>query len=122
MSHQLPLAGVVEAVIDGVQQGSRDFNLPAKLIGIMSRTFGQARCQQELDALLTHRDQIVALDLAGDELGFPGNCLLIISNKLAMQAGTSASMQVKPQVQTVFGMQFNLWGHPYRAWRESCGR
>ena len=52
MSHQLPLAGVVEAVIDGVQQGSRDFDLPAKLIGIMSRTFGQARCQQELDALL----------------------------------------------------------------------
>ena len=67
MSHQLPLAGVVEAVIDGVQQGSRDFDLPAKLIGIMSRTFGQARCQQELDALLTHRDQITALDLAGDE-------------------------------------------------------
>jgi adenosine deaminase len=86
MSHQLPLAGVVEAVIDGVQQGSRDFDLPAKLIGIMSRTFGQVRCQQELDALLTHRDQITALDLAGDERGFPGE-LFIDHFKQARDAG-----------------------------------
>ena len=91
MSHQLPLAGVVEAVIDGVQQGSRDFNLPAKLIGIMSRTFGQARCQQELDALLTHRDQIVALDLAGDELGFPGE-LFVDHFKQARDAGWHISV------------------------------
>lgn len=91
MSHQLPLAGVVEAVIDGVQQGSRDFDLPAKLIGIMSRTFGQARCQQELDALLTHRDQITALDLAGDELGFPGE-LFIGHFKQARDAGWHISI------------------------------
>ena len=91
MTHQLPLAGVVEAVIDGVQQGSRDFDLPAKLIGIMSRTFGQARCQQELDALLTHRDQITALDLAGDELGFPGE-LFIDHFKQARDAGWHISI------------------------------
>ena len=77
MSHQLPLAGVVEAVIDGVQQGSR--------------TFGQARCQQELDALLTHRDQITALDLAGDELGFPGE-LFIDHFKRARDAGWHISV------------------------------
>ncbi|MHA3082461.1 adenosine deaminase [Acinetobacter sp. ANC 5383] len=91
MSHQLPLAGVVEAVIDGVQQGSRDFDIPAKLIGIMSRTFGQARCQQELDALLTHRDQITALDLAGDELGFPGE-LFVEHFKQARDAGWHISI------------------------------
>lgn len=91
MSHQLPLAGVVEAVIDGVQQGSRDFDLPAKLIGIMSRTFGQVRCQQELDALLTHRDRITALDLAGDELGFPGE-LFIDHFKQARDAGWHISV------------------------------
>ncbi|MEJ2900719.1 adenosine deaminase [Acinetobacter sp. NS-4] len=91
MSHQLPLASVVEAVIDGVQQGSRDFDLPAKLIGIMSRTFGQAHCQQELDALLTHRDQITALDLAGDELGFPGK-LFIDHFKQARDAGWNISI------------------------------
>ena len=72
MNHGLPVAGVVEAVIAGVREGCRDFPVQAKLIGIMSRTFGEAACEQELNALLAHRDAIAALDLAGDELGFPG--------------------------------------------------
>ncbi|GAL07801.1 adenosine deaminase [Photobacterium aphoticum] len=38
----------------------------------MSRTFGTAACQQELDALLSQKDHLVAIDLAGDELGQPG--------------------------------------------------
>jgi adenosine deaminase (EC 3.5.4.4) len=42
----------------------------------MSRTFGEAACLQELEALLAHRDQITAVDLAGDELGFPGSLFL----------------------------------------------
>ena len=48
--YQLPVAGVVEAVIDGVREGCRTFGVQAKLIGIMSRTFGEAACQQELEA------------------------------------------------------------------------
>ncbi|MGL6260627.1 adenosine deaminase [Vibrio sp. WXL210] len=72
MKHQLPIAGVVEAVVDGVQAGVRDFGVQANLIGIMSRTFGTEACQQELDGLLTQRDHLVAIDLAGDELGQPG--------------------------------------------------
>lgn len=73
MKHQLPIAGVVEAVVDGVKAGCRDFGVQANLIGIMSRTFGTKACQQELDALLTQKDNLVAVDLAGDELGQPGN-------------------------------------------------
>ncbi|WP_318504601.1 adenosine deaminase [Photobacterium leiognathi] len=72
MKHNLPVAGVVEAVIDGINAGCRDFGIKANLIGIMSRTFGVDACQQELDALLTHKDKLVAIDLAGDELGQPG--------------------------------------------------
>ena len=72
MKHNLPVAGVVEAVVDGVQAGCRDFGIKANLIGIMSRTFGTEACQQELDALLTQKDHLVAIDLAGDELGQPG--------------------------------------------------
>ncbi len=75
-THNLPVAGVVEAVIAGIREGSRDFNVEARLIGIMSRTFGEAACLQELEALLAHRDGITALDLAGDELGFPGSLFL----------------------------------------------
>ena len=73
MTHQLPVAGVVEAVIAGVHEGCKTFGVQAQLIGIMSRTFGEAACLQELEALLAHRDRITALDLAGDELGFPGS-------------------------------------------------
>ncbi len=72
MTHRLPVDGVVEAVIAGVQEGCRDFQVDARLIGILSRTFGEAACQEELAALLAHREGITALDLAGDELGFPG--------------------------------------------------
>ncbi|MDO6500266.1 adenosine deaminase [Photobacterium sanguinicancri] len=73
MKHNLPVAGVVEAVVDGVKAGCRDFNVQANLIGIMSRTFGIDACQQELDALLTQKENLVAIDLAGDELGQPGD-------------------------------------------------
>ncbi|ELH0896241.1 adenosine deaminase [Vibrio fluvialis] len=73
MKHNLPVAGVVEAVVDGVKTGVRDFGVQANLIGIMSRTFGTDACQQELDAILSQKDHVVAVDLAGDELGQPGD-------------------------------------------------
>ena len=73
MKHNLPIQGVVEAVVAGVAAGSRDFNVKSNLIGIMSRTFGTEACQQELDALLSQKDKLVAVDLAGDELGQPGS-------------------------------------------------
>lgn len=72
MKHNLPVEGVVEAVVDGVKAGIRDFRIKANLIGIMSRTFGSEACQRELNAILSQRDNIVAVDLAGDELGQPG--------------------------------------------------
>jgi adenosine deaminase len=40
------------------------------MIGIMSRTYDTETCHRELDALLEHRDHLVAIDLAGDELKF----------------------------------------------------
>lgn len=76
MTHNLPVAGVVEAVIDGIRAGCQQHNIDVRLTGIMSRTFGEEACLQELEALLAHRDHITALDLAGDELGFPGSQFL----------------------------------------------
>ncbi|MCR6552584.1 adenosine deaminase, partial [Aeromonas sp. CPF2-S1] len=64
MTHKLHPQGVVEAIIDGVAAGSRDFGIKTNLIGIMSRTFGTEQCKQELDACLAHRDRLVAIDLA----------------------------------------------------------
>ena len=73
MNHNLPIEAVVEAVIDGVAAGTKEHDIKINLIGIMSRSFGQEKCRLELEGLLAHKDNIVAIDLAGDELGFPGD-------------------------------------------------
>jgi adenosine deaminase len=69
--HDLDPAAVVDAVADGIKAGERDTGVRAQMIGIMSRTYDTETCHRELDALLTHRDHLVAIDLAGDELSFP---------------------------------------------------
>lgn len=73
MTHNLPIEGVVEAIIEGVNQGREKFTTQVNLIGILSRTFGVEHCQSELNALLAYKDSLVAVDLAGDEYNFPGS-------------------------------------------------
>jgi adenosine deaminase len=84
--HGLDPAGVVEAVVDGVQAGQRDFGVRANLIGILSRTYGPSIAMQELVALLTKKGRLVGLDLAGDEVHFPGE-LFVEHFKRARDAG-----------------------------------
>lgn len=73
MTHQLPIEGVVEAIVEGVNLGRKKYATRINLIGILSRTFGVENCHTELDALLTQKDNLVALDLAGDEYNYPGS-------------------------------------------------
>jgi adenosine deaminase len=70
-AHDLDPAEIVAAVADGVKAGSRDTGVRANLIGIISRTYGPETAWRELESMLPHRDQITALDLAGDEANFP---------------------------------------------------
>jgi adenosine deaminase len=70
-THDLDPTGVVEAVLDGAEAGARDFGIKVKMIGIISRTYGLEAGWRELQALLHHRDRLVALDLAGDEANWP---------------------------------------------------
>ncbi|MFT5757830.1 MAG: adenosine deaminase [Alteromonadaceae bacterium] len=72
MTNNLNTTDVVAAVIDGVSAGVQAFNIKINLIGILSRTFGVDKCQDELNALLVHKDKLVAIDLAGDEYNYPG--------------------------------------------------
>jgi adenosine deaminase len=72
-AHQLDLHGVVEAVLEGIDQGRQSYDISVNLIGIISRTYGPDQCWKELEALLQYKDQIRALDLAGDEVKFPGD-------------------------------------------------
>jgi adenosine deaminase len=64
-------AAVVAAIVAGVDEGRAATGIRVNLIGILSRTFGPEACTTELDALLTQREHIVALDLAGDEERWP---------------------------------------------------
>ena len=70
--HQLDPAGVVESVLEGLQEGREDFDIQVNAIGIISRTYGPDLGWVELEALLAYKDHIQALDLAGDEVNFPG--------------------------------------------------
>jgi adenosine deaminase len=63
--------GVVEAVVEGVKAGVQACDIKVNLIGILSRTYGQEIAWKELEALLSHRDDLVAIDLAGDEVNYP---------------------------------------------------
>ena len=69
--HGLNPEYVTAAVIDGVAEGAETTGVQVNLIGILSRTYGPEVAQKELAALLTRREHIVALDLAGDEANFP---------------------------------------------------
>ena len=70
-AHNLAIEQVVDAVVAGCKAGSKEYGVPVNLIGILSRSYGEAMCHQELQALLRAKDDIGALDLAGDEKGFP---------------------------------------------------
>lgn len=95
--HRLDPQGVVEAVIDGVRTASRDYHLPVKLIGILSRTYGPDIAWKELAALESCREAVAALDLGGDEVNFPGSLFTAhferardLGWKITVHAGESA--------------------------------
>jgi adenosine deaminase len=70
--HDLDPAEVVNAVAHGVALGARRLGIKVKLIGILTRTYGPEAAWRELEALLAHREHLVAVDLAGDEANQPG--------------------------------------------------
>lgn len=71
-AHSLDPQGVVEAVTDGIRAGEHAFGVRANQIGILSRHYGPEIAHRELSALLSCKNEITALDLAGDEGNFPG--------------------------------------------------
>jgi len=84
--HGLDPAGVVEAVVDGVETACRDLSYRVNLIGILSRHYGTSVAWKELSALLSQKERLVALDLAGDEAHFPGQLYVAHINR-ARDAG-----------------------------------
>lgn len=85
-AHGLDPVKVVEAVCAGIAEGRQDYKVGANLIGIISRTYGVEAGLNELQSLLEFKDQIAALDLAGDEARFPAR-LFSEHFRLASDAG-----------------------------------
>ncbi len=85
-AHGLHPAAVTEAVLDGAHQAGRELGVSVTMIGILSRTFGPEACRVELEALLGFREKLTALDLAGDEAGFPAR-LFVDHFRRARDAG-----------------------------------
>src|SRR5256714_9490958 len=69
--HGLDPKDVTAAVVDGVAEGVEATGVRVNLIGILSRTYGVETARVELEALLSQRERITALDLAGGEANFP---------------------------------------------------
>lgn len=85
--HALDPYAVVEAVVAGIDAGQRAVkDIQVNLLGIISRTYGVEVAYKELDALLAFKEDIVGLDLAGDEVNFPPQLFVDHFNK-ARQAG-----------------------------------
>jgi adenosine deaminase len=74
--HQLDPSGVVESILQGLQDGREAYDIKVQAIGIISRTYGPDQGWTELEALLAYKDQIQALDLAGDEINYPGTLFI----------------------------------------------
>ena len=103
MNHKLNMADVVAAVIDGVRAGERETGVKANLIGILSRTFGAETCMAELQSLLAHKEKIVALDLAGDEINYPAEQF-----KTHFKQGRDAGWQITVHAGEADGPQ-SIW-------------
>lgn len=91
MHHNLPIEAVIEATIDGINAGKKDFDVQINLIGIMSRTFGLDICLNELNALLHFKNNLVAIDLAGNEIEFPPH-LFVEHYKKVKDAGLNVTV------------------------------
>jgi hypothetical protein len=107
-AHRLELAGVVAAVVDGVQAAARDTGMRVKLIGILSRSYGPEIAWKELEALLSQHDH---LTLTWRVMGqFPGECSPGIYSAVAMLAGRLPSTRGRRWAHTVFGRLCASWG------------
>ena len=72
-ANRLNPSDLMEAIVQGVHDGVRDTGVKANIIGILSRHLGVETAWKELEAILTQRDHVAAIDLAGDEANFPGS-------------------------------------------------
>ena len=120
-THGLDPFGVVDAVCDALEEGRGTVPVRAKLIGIIARNYGPEIGRVELAAAIRGRERgIVALDLAGDEAGYPGE-LFVRHFQEAREAGlhtiahAGEAAGAESVRQAVLGLGAERIGHGIRA-------
>jgi len=118
--HHLSPLEITRAVCRALEEAS-DLPIQANLIVIMSRQFGPEGCLAELEAALEMAGRgVVAVDLAGDEAGYPGH-LFVEHFRRARGAGlhvtAHAGEAAGPESvrQAVEGLGAERLGHAVRA-------
>jgi len=120
-THGLDTFGVVDAVCDALEEGRGTVPVKAKLIGIIARNYGPEIGRIELAAAIRGRERgVVALDLAGDEAGYPGE-LFVRHFQEAREAGLHTIAHAGEAAgaasvrQAVLGLGAERIGHGIRA-------
>jgi len=120
-THGLDTFGVVDAACDALEEGRGTIPVKAKLIGIIARNYGPEIGRVELAAAIRGRERgVVALDLAGDEAGYPGE-LFVRHFQEAREAGlhtiahAGEAAGAESVRQAVLGLRAERIGHGIRA-------
>lgn len=119
-AHTLDPTHVTEAVLQGIREGSQTTGVKANAIGILSRHYGPEIAMQELKCLLTFKNQLIGLDLAGDEAHFPGDWF-VEHFKIARDAGWNITVHAGEAAgassiwQAILGLGAQRIGHGVRA-------
>lgn len=73
ISHETGLdpIAVIDAVADGATTAATRWKLPIGLIGIVVRDLGPDTADRQITDLLARKDRLCAVDLAGNESGYP---------------------------------------------------
>jgi len=119
--HGLDPRAVAEAVCDAAAEAREAVGTGVALIGIVSRQYGPDAGWREVEAAIACRDRgVVALDLAGDEAGFPGE-LFVDHFRRARDAGLRVTVHAGEAAgpesvrQAIDGLGAERIGHGVRA-------
>lgn len=95
-SHGLNLVDVMDAVAEGAAAAATRNAMTVPLIAIASREMGASKCLETFRLAAEYRPQIVAVDLAGDEDGYPPE-LFVEAFEFARSSGLAATVHAGEQ-------------------------
>lgn len=122
-AHQLNLADVIEAVIEGTNESAGRNDIHASLIATSTRELGPDVCMETFRLAARYRPSIVAVDLAGDEDNY-GPELFVKAFDFARDQGLGITVHAAEQSlpenvrRSVELLHARRIGHGIRIWGE----